>query len=328
MTAVLFCLCFSLLDLNPPEIERTIRAGLEHAYVEVFDSARFYFEDVVREQPHNPAGYFFCAALIQLKMMDECRFDNEKEYYDMMRRTVRLAEGILSEGDDRWARFYMANAYIYQAVYRGYRKDYFETFKLGIKGGRLMQELVREDSLFFDAYLAAGTFEYFWARASRYLPFLNLGGGDVQGAIAKLQLAADRSLYSGPTARNSLAFIYGEEGEYEKAAAVIEGLRTEYPASKTFLWSSADLEFKRKNYRAAADLYEELYRRYDILGNKNYANLAQCRLYVGKCLAELGEKDGARAHLKDVIGFKEHSDRYPQIKEYVREAYTLLGRLL
>ncbi|MBE0433531.1 tetratricopeptide repeat protein [candidate division WOR-3 bacterium] len=328
MIAVFLCFCVSLLDLNPSEIEHLIKAGLEHAYVEGFDSARFYFEEVVREQPLNPTGYFFCAALIQLKMMDECRLDEEKMYYEMMRKTVRLAEDILSEEDDRWARFYLANSYIYQAVYKGWRKDYFETFKLGIKGGRMMQELVREDSLFFDAYLAAGTFEYFWARASRYLPFLNIGGGDVQSALRKLHLAADKSRYSGPTARNSLAFIYGEEGEYEKAAAIVESLRAEYPASKTFLWSEADLEFKRRDYRSAADLYEDLYQRYDALANKNYANLAQCRLYVGKCLAELGEKDGARAHLKEVIRFKEHSGRYPQIKEYMREAYTLLNRLL
>lgn len=326
MTIVLLCL--SLLDLNPPEIEQAIKAGLEHAYVEGFDSARYYFEEVTRVRPLNPAGYFFCGALMQLQMMDECRFDEEAAYYDMMRKTVRLAEGILAEENSSWARFYAANAYIYQAVYKGYRKDYFEAFKLGHNGGRMMQALIKDDPLFYDAYLAAGTFEYFWARASRYVPFFNLGGGDIPGALNKLDLAADRSLYSGPTARNSLVFVYGEEGEFEKAAAVVDSLRKEYPASKTFLWSKADLEFKRRDYRAAAVLYEELYAMYDASADKNYANLAQCRLYAGKCLAALDEKDEARAHLKEVIKFKEHSDRYPQIKDYVREAYNLLNRLL
>ena len=321
-------LFYASLDLNPPEVEYGVKSGLEHAYVEQFDSARFYFDDIVRNHPQNPAGYFMNAALLQLKMMDECRFDGEDEYYDMMRKAVKLAQDILSKEDNSWARFYLASAYTYQAVYKGYRKDYFETFKLGVKGGRMMQELAEEDSMFYDAYLATGTFEYFWARASRYMPFLNLGGGDIDGAIRKLHIAAEKSLYSGPTARNSLVFIYSEEGQYVKAESIIDGLSAEYPASKTFLWNKADLEFKRKNYRKAADQYEKLYDRYDAHSEKNYANLAQCRLYVGKCFVELGEKDDARKNLKEVIKLKEHSEEYPQIRGYCREAYALLNRLL
>jgi tetratricopeptide (TPR) repeat protein len=316
------------VDINPPDVEGKIKSGLEYAYVEQFDSAGAYFSEIMRDYPENPAGYFMNAALLQLKMMDECRFDEEESYFNLMRKTVKFAETILAEEENSWARFYLANAYVYQAVYKGFRKEYFETFKLGVKGGRMMQDLIREDSIFYDAYLAAGTFEYFWARATKYLPFLNLAGGDVAGAIEKLNIAAEKSTYSGPTARNSLVFIYGEEGEYEKAAEMIDGLLAEYPTSRTFLWNKADLEFKSKHYSNAAAIFEDLYLQYDARNNKNYANLAQCRLYIGKCLAGLGEKIEARKNLKEVIRFKEFSASYPQINGYCREAYALLSRLL
>ncbi len=324
---MILLLCISI-ELNSPDVEYLIKSGLEYSYVEQFDSAHYYFNQVKEKYPENPAGYFFSAALIQLKMMDECQFLDEDEYNGLMRETIKRSQTILSEEGNIWAKYYLANAYIYQAVYKGFRKEYFETFKLGMKGGRMMQELVREDSAFYDAYLAAGTFEYFWARASRYLPFLNLGGGDVEGAIGKLITAAQKSIYSGPTARNSLVFIYGEEGQYEKAEVIVDDLLEEYPGSRTFMWNKAELEFKRENYRAAASAFEDLYERYDAHNEKNYANLAQCRLYIGKCLAELGDKENARINLKAVIGFKEHSDMYPQINGYCREAYALLNRLL
>lgn len=316
------------VDLNPPEVEQLIKSGLEYAYVEQFDSAKYYFAEIERLYPENPAGYFLSGALLQLKMMDECQFSAEEEYLHLMRQTVLNAEKILAEENNLWAKFYLANTYAYRAVYEGFRKNYFETFKLGVKGGRMMQSLMKEDSTFYEAYLAVGTYEYFWARASRYLPFLNLGGGDVNGAIAKLHIAAEKSLYSGPTARNSLAFIYSEEGEYEKAESMIDSLLAEYPTSRTFLWNKTEMEFKRKNYRLAADLFQDLFNRYNSHNKKNYANLAQCRLYVGKCFAELGEKDRAREYLKGVIEYKEHSDEYPQIKGYCREAYVLLNRIL
>ena len=316
------------IQLNPPEVEHLIKSGLEYSYVEKFDSAQYYFNLVKEKYPDNPAGYFFDAALIQLKMMDECQFLEEEKYYSLMRQTINLSEILLSENTNMWAKFYLANAYIYQAVYKGFRKDYFETFKLGMKGGKMMQDVVKEDSTFYDAYLAAGTFEYFWARASRYLPFLNLGGGDVEGAIGKLNIAAEKSIYSGPTARNSLVFIYGEEGRFNLAEEIIDSLLVEYPTSKTFKWNKAELEFKRRDFRTAAVVFEDLYDHYDAHNEKNYANLAQCRLYLGKCFVELGEKDKARANLKEVIRLKEYSDRYPQINGYCREAYALLNRLL
>ncbi len=317
------------IDINSPDVEQLIRAGLEYAYTEQFDSASMYFDKIVREYPQNPAGYFMKAALLQLKMMDACRFELEDEYMLLMRKAANHAQAVLDANEeDLWAEFYLANTYVYQAVYRAFRKDYFETFKVGVKGGRMMQDLVKRDSSFYDAYLSAGTFEYFWARASRYLPFLNLGGGDVDGAIKKLHTAAEKSLYSGPTACNSLAFIYGEEGEYEKAARIIDSLLILYPGSRTFLWNKAELEFNNDNFEIAVDLFEDLYNRYDAMNEKNYANLAQCRLYIGKCFAELGDKDSARKNLKEVIQYKEHSDDYPQIKGYGREAYSLLSRLL
>jgi tetratricopeptide (TPR) repeat protein len=325
---ILVLLLGQTIDVNPPDVARLIRAGLEYAYVEQFDSAGVYFDEIMEDYPQNPSGYFMKAALLQLKMMDACRFELEDEYILLMRKAAKRAEEIIEEDGNIWAEFYLANTYVYQAVYRGFRKDYFETFKLGVKGGRMMQDLLRKDSTFYDAYLSAGTFEYFWARASRYLPFLNLGGGDVEGAIEKLHTAAEKSFYSKPTANNSLVFIYSEEGQYEKALQIIDSLRLEYPASRTFLWNKAELEFKYKHFGVAADLFEDLYTHYNALNDKNYANLAQCRLYIGKCFTELGDKARARINLKEVIEFKEHSDMYPQIKGYCREAYALLNRLL
>jgi hypothetical protein len=311
---MILLLCISI-ELNPPEVEYLVKSGLEYSYVEQFDSAQYYFNQVMEKFPENPAGYFFSAALIQVKMMDECQFLDEDKYYDLMRETRNRSQTALSEESNVWAKFYLANTYIYQAVYKGFRKDYFETFKLGMKGGRMMQDLVKEDSAFYDAYLSAG-------------PFLNLGGGDIEGAIEKLKIAAQKSIYSGPTARNSLVFIYGEEGMFALAEKVIDSLMAEYPASRTFSWNKAELEFKKKEYRIAASVFEDLYERYDAHNEKNYANLAQCRLYMGKCFAELDEKENARANLKAVIELKEHSDKYPQISGYCREAYALLNRLL
>lgn len=314
-------------DLNIVEVECLIQSGLKFAYVENFDSAQICFDQVIALHPENPAGYFFKAALLQLKMMDECQYNKEKEYLSLIKQTIKLAEAILKEENNLWAEYYLGSSYTYRAVYEGLKNNYFETFKYGVKGGRILQNITKKDSTFYDAYLGAGIYEYFWARAARYLPVLKLGGGDVAEALRKLHIAAERSSYSKQTAKNSLVFIYGEEGKYNKADVIIDSLLSVFPEAKTFLWNKADLEFKKKNYLVAADLYNNLFLVYDSQDNRNYSNLAQCKLFIGKCYFELENKEMAKTALKDVIGFKKYSEKYPKIKKYCREAYGLLSRI-
>lgn len=315
----------STINLNPPEVRNLIQTGLNFSYIEEFDSAAFYFEKIIESYPDNPAGYFFKSALLQLKMMDGCHYNYEKEYLNLLKRVRNICENILREEENLWAEFYLGSSYAYQAVYEGLKKNYLETFNYGVKGGRILESIIKKDSLFYDAYLGAGTYEYFWARASRYLPFLKLADGDVEEAIRKLRIAAERSLYSGPTARNSLAFIYGEEKRFDIATGIIDSLLFEYPGSKTFHWNKAELEFKKKNYEVALKTYEWLFQQY--LNNANYSNLAQCKLYVGKCYYGMGKLAEAKKALREVIDYKKYIGQYPLIKGYSREAYTILSKI-
>jgi len=328
LLTTVYCLLSAVVDLNPPEMQVLIQSGLEFAYVEEFDSALIYFDEIIQLYPENPAGYFFKAALLQLKMMDQCQYSEEKEYFSLMKQTIKCANKVLKEEENLWAEFYLGSSYTYQAVFQGFKKNYLETFKHGVKGGRILQGIIEKDSIFYDAYLGAGTYQYFWARAARYLPVLKLVGGDANEAIRKLHTAAEKSIYSKLTSKNSLVFIYGEEKNYNKADSIINSILLKYPGSRTLLWNKAELEFKNKNYLIAADLYTNLFSMYDTLNNKNYSNLAQCKLFIGKCFYELQEKDKAKEALKDVIGYKKHSKKYPKIKGYCREAYGLLSRLL
>uniref|UniRef100_A0A7V3RH16 Tetratricopeptide repeat protein n=1 Tax=candidate division WOR-3 bacterium TaxID=2052148 RepID=A0A7V3RH16_UNCW3 len=315
-----------LFDPNPKEVQDLLQKGLNFSYIENFDSASLYFGKVIELYPENPAGYFFSGALLQLKMMDGCNYDYEKEYIDLMNKVESLCAMILRRENNLWIRFYLGSCYAYMAVYEGLKGNYFETFNYGVKGGRILESIIKADSFFYDAYLGAGTYEYFWARASRYLPFLKLADGNVDEAIRKLHIAAEKSLYSGPTARNSLVFIYGEEKKYDIATKIIDSLLLEYPESKTFHWNKAELEFKKKNYPVALDVYQWLYNQY--IRENNYSNLAQCKLYIGKCLYEMGHYQEAKSALKEVIGYKKYQSRYPKIKDYCMEAYSLLSRIL
>ncbi|MBN2621519.1 tetratricopeptide repeat protein [candidate division WOR-3 bacterium] len=314
-------------ELNPPELQETVLAGLQHAYIDNYDSAMVFFQDVRNTYPDNPAGFFFSAALVQLEMMDACHYDHAEIYLGYLQQAIDKAQIILEQRDDYWARFYLGSCYTYRAVYEGLQKNYYATFTYGVKGGKILKELIEKDPSFYDAYLGAGTYEYFLARAARYLPILNLGGGDVPEAIHKIHLAATNSIYSGPTAYNSLAFIYSEEKEYARADSIIDHLLTDHPNARTFLWTKANLEMKQERFGSAAAIYRMLHDVYIELPAPNYANCAQCKLLEGTCYYKSDDPDAARDAFRTVISYKEFADRFPVINDYSREAYGLLTRI-
>jgi tetratricopeptide (TPR) repeat protein len=325
--AALCCVLYTGNDINPADVQGLIQQGLRFAYVEAFDSAHVYFDEIITRYPENPAGYFFKASLLQLIMMDMCHFSHDKEYLSLMKQVRNKANAIISQRNDLWASFYLGSSYTYQAVYEGWQGNYFETFQIGVKGGRMLQDIIKQDSTFYDAYLGAGTYEYFWARAARYLPVLRLAGGNVGEALRKLHVAAQKSFYGGPTAYNSLAYIYGEEGMFSEADRYIDTLLQHYPEGRTFIWNKAKLEYKKGNFLEAKTYYQRLFNAYESIDKKNYSNLAQCKLFIGKCCYELGDKQNAKEAMKDVIGYKKFSDKYPKIKTYCREAYGVLSRI-
>ena len=100
-----------------------------------------------------------------------------------------------------------------------------------------------------------------------------------------------------------------------------------FPWECLFHYIYEDIEYKEEDFRAALKTYNKLLACYEAEENKNYSNIAQCNLIIGKCHLALNEKDEAREALKDVVRLKPHDDKFPLIKEYCREAYGLLSRI-
>ncbi len=316
MIGILFILA---IDLNSPQVQDYILKGLEYAYVESFDQAGAWFDSVKNNYPENPAGWFFKAALLQVYMMDGCRNDRETEYYELIDSAIARANKNLDNDQNPWALYYLGSSYTYRAVYEGSKKNYWTAFSLGLKGGKLLKKLIELFPEFYDGYLGAGSFDYFWARASRYLPVLKLVG-DFNKGVEEITIAKNKSIYSRVTAQNALVWIYIQEGKFSNGIPLAEGLLKEYPNSRTFLWSMAGIHMANKKYELAQSYYEKLYAIYDSLDEKNYANMAQSRLYIAKCLFELKKNKEARIACDQVIGFYRHRDQYPQIVSYVNEA--------
>ncbi len=319
---MIYLLLLFNVDLNPPPLQTQLLNGLKYAYVESFEQAQVYFDSAKTVYPGNPAGWFFKAALIQVYMMDACKNDREAEYYELIDSVIMIATRIIEKEENPWAQYYLGSAYTYKAVYDGSKRNYWSAFTLGLKGGKILKRLIEIYPDFYDAYLGAGSYDYFWARASRYLPVLKLVGDFTKG-VEEIKVAMEKSIYSRVTAQNALVWIYTQEGKPGEGLEMAEKLLKNYPRSRTFLWSMGGILVANKKYQQALPTYETLYAIYDSLNVKNYANLAQSKLYIAKCLFELKKFKECRKACDDVIFFYRYRDAFPQIIDYVNEAKSI-----
>ncbi|HIE05882.1 MAG TPA: hypothetical protein EYP58_03675 [bacterium (Candidatus Stahlbacteria)] len=310
-------------NLNPPDLVDLITQGLDYAYTESFGEAEAKFDSVILKYPDNPAGYFFKAALIELVIMDTYLYDREGEFFNLIDTTIIRAKRILKREKNGWAQFYYASALVYRAVYEGFKRNYWATFRHGIKGGAEMKRVIDYDSTVYDAYLGIGVYEYFWATASRYIPILKLFGNWEDG-VRKIKVARDSGRFSSVTALNALSWIMAVEKKPAEAVAYAETLMNRYPESRTFRWTLARAYLADNRCQDAIKIYGELLDYYQKHQPENITNIAQVNLDLAKCLVKDNRIEEALEKL-DLILQTEKINK--TVKEIIDEARDLKKKI-
>jgi len=299
----LYCLLTTAPNLNPPEVQALLQSGLAFAYVEEFDSAAVYFDELIERYPQNPSGYFFKAALLQVKMLDRSDYRAEEEYLSLMRTAIHRSEDILEHENNLWAEFYLGSGYTYRAVHEGLKGNYWETFKYGVKGGRILQNIIKKDSTFYDAYLGLGSYHY-WAsvttKALRWLPFFR---DERKRGIEEVKLSAEKSLYSKESALYGLIYIYLEEKEYDQAIRLSREMNQQFPESKLFLWPLAEALYLKKEWMNSIACYQQILKLIQNPDPSGYFNTIECRHRMAESYLHLKMYDKCKEECEKILKY-------------------------
>lgn len=122
--------------------DEKILKGIDHIYSIEFDSAEIIFNEIIREDPKNPAGYFFAA------MIDWWRINLNKEndsldeiFFNKINKVIDVADEKLdmNEYDDA-AMFYKGGALGYSGLVRSLRESWLKAAENGKEALNLLQK--------------------------------------------------------------------------------------------------------------------------------------------------------------------------------------------
>jgi len=289
-----------------------IKIGLNYGYNLDFKKAESCFYSLTKDYPDLPEGYFFQSLLLQFIMLDNFSDLYKGKYYELIKKTINLAKKNNSF-------FYLGSAYLYWALFEGWRKNYWQAFILGKELPKYFEKVLATDEGLADCYLGIGLYEYFKTKANKYLLGLKIFG-DKKKALNFLYKATREAKLLRITSQYAYAWVLIEEKRFKEAESILKNLINLYPANKVFLRLLRDLYFKKGDYRTCLEIAEKL-------KNLEERKILENELIMGKAYFYLKDFKKAKEHFGYIIRNKEIFKKLVRFKDHYQEALKYYQKL-
>ena len=198
-----------------PVIDDKYDRGIALMYRLEFDKAEAEFNDIIKADTSNPAGYFALAALSWWRYSQN--FDVQADFKELEDQFMNNADAAIKvcaarlearEALDQ-TYFFMGSTYGLKGRWYAVQRRWFKAYTNGNKGRKLLQKAVKANPQLYDAYLGLGIFDYFADTLPGVLkiPALLFVSGDKARGISEVRMALEKGRFFSTEARLFLVEI-------------------------------------------------------------------------------------------------------------------------
>jgi tetratricopeptide (TPR) repeat protein len=306
-----------------PRIDSLVRKGIDLIMKQEYDAADQLFGKTAAIYPQHPVGYLYQAAVMQAIAID---FDvpiDQNRFDSLLTLGRKYAESFSCP----WRECFSGTADGYEAYERVERGNWVGGITTGIKSVNRFEEILEKDSSFYDAYVGIGTYDYWSSRKTSFIRWLPLVSDNRQKGITLLKLAAERAEYNRFAAISALVSIFIDAEKYED---VLEwsriGLKS-YPQNRLFLWGIATAYDRVKNYSAAIQAYDTLFRNILSANAPHPYGEIVSRLNLVKSKLAIHDSSGVKEHLETILSYQ-HNSFPSHLQSRVKDKFAQASKLL
>lgn len=231
-------------SIQPTTIDLKI---INHTFNEQFDEAKRISQEQINLSPNSPKYYYY---LTNIKILEYYRnvaeLDPEKRgegRKKLNKEIIEYCEGVINKLDDTNLnlenKFYYGSIHAYLARIYGVDASWWSAFRSGKKAKNIMEQIIKSNPQFYDAYLVLGMINYYADRMSGVTGFIAgvLGlSGDREKGLNYLQTAFDKGkLTFGQSALTLIEVYTSLEGNEFAALHYFEKFLEKYPQNKRTL---------------------------------------------------------------------------------------------
>ncbi len=314
-------LIFAQKTLVPVEVYQKVSdCILSGSYKE----AEELMEQFIREYPYEPAGPLLKASVLQYECIDYEDFSRNDEFYGLLDETERLAgEKLESNSGDLWANYFF---YASKGL-RSERESLSGRLVYGILKGRSgtngMLQIIDEDSTFYDAYLMAGSYQFWKSVASEkffWLPFI---GDERSKGISSIKIAISRGRLNGPLS-NTILLEMLLEHDPESAAELAEEMVKLYPSCRLFFWQLGEAYKKLEKYTDAVRVFNVIAESMSNDEADDSSGELRCWWKLAVLSKSVGKKEECIYFCKKIIKLGENESVYRRQQTRINEAMRMM----
>lgn len=279
-----------------PYLQERIQTGLDAMYSMRYTDAARAFDDIIVKYPTEPTGYFFRSQIHLWKFLFDYSDADYRLFLQMCDKAISVAETSFKQHpDNTFAQTIVGAVYGFRAVANFRAENLVKAALDGRTCYTYLSAVQKQSPREFDAYLGLGMFHFFVAAMPSVVRSVaNFAGlkGDLEGGLAEIRLAAEKSLWARNDATMFLAMI---NVYYKRDFAVglryLSELNERYPQNVPVLYSLGNVElFVRKPLSAL--LY---YRKVSEIADTNFRAFSAFAHYrTGECYWRLNDFENAK----------------------------------
>lgn len=264
-------------------MHRLALRSVELVYQEDFGKALETAKQLVREAPQHPAGYFFCAVVLDSWTGYYQSSKKENEFYRYCELAVERGEAVLDRNpDDAWARFFVGGTEGLKGNYESRYERWITAFRNGWKGVSMLLELQKKVPGIRDVNYGIGTY-YYWRSAMTKVMFWLPGVEDKRDeGIRRLRNSMTAGVYTRQASAANLNDILVNEKRYKEAVALADSMMALYPGALSFWWGKAQALYGMGKLKAATEDFKAILSKVESEPFDNHYNAVRCHYWLAK----------------------------------------------
>jgi tetratricopeptide (TPR) repeat protein len=277
-----------LLAMNPQEepVKNLVLRGVDFTFNNRFVEAEQLFDQLIEQYPQHPVGYFYKAATVQAEMLDAEDYRQEKLFFELAGRTIQLADSLQKTAqDDSWISFYKGSAFLYRSFMKMKMGSWLSAYKDASRGVKILETVVSQDSLLYDAYLGIGSFKYWKSTKAEFLLWLPFISDQREQGISMIYQAIEKGDFVSYVGRDQLVWILMDKKDYAQAFKLAQQNYQAYPDSRFFKWTLAAAALHSQQWELSLQLYQELLQQVQRLPENNHLNEIECLVKMAEIAA-------------------------------------------
>ena len=223
----------------------------------------------------------------------------QRKIFEPLDKVERIADERLKKNSgDEEALYWQGVSHVVRAVYfLSLEKSTMQALGEAKEAQKCHSRLLKLDPNFADAYWVVGTYDYVVGSLPWYTKVIAaiIGySGNRKRGLEELKRAAEQGHWARTDAQTFLSVLYFREKNYDGAIRIIEELEREYPRNFLLPQEIARAYKAEGNWRAAADEYDSILRKYESRA-PGYVDLPAAKIYfqAGEAYGRLGEQEEA-----------------------------------